>query len=126
MKYVHPDILDNGLAYLRSNATRALLLPTYVPGMSYGQAVATAALSATISESSFALSNEGTGRKVVFGGAEALASANIAPNTGARHVAYTDGTNRVLWVDEETSKMPIITGQSYRLPVQLLIFAQPV
>lgn len=125
MKYVHHDVIDNGLAYLQNNAIRVLLLPSFSISTTYSQAVASALLSATISSSDFTLSNEGTGRKIVFGGTSPIPATAAAATNSPLHVAFTDGVSRLLWVDEEASLMAIVEGHSYRLP-QLTQISYPL
>lgn len=122
MRYLHPDVLDNGPALISSSATSAMLLPFYATGMSYGQAVSIALINASISSVDFSFSDEGTGRKVTFGGKVAAASLGISLSNDL-HVAYTDGA-RILWVEPIKPSL-VIAGQNYQLPVQVLISNQP-
>lgn len=124
MKYVHPDVLDNGPAHIRINATRALLLPDFTSGMTYAQAVASALIQAVVSSVDFTLSGNGTGRKLVFSGKVGPASKAIAGGAPL-HVAFTDGVGRILWVDAETSHIAIAIGQAYQIPVMQYSVPQP-
>lgn len=121
MKYLHPDVLDNGPALIKSSAIRALLIP--LGTSNYSQAVNTALLTATVSTSDFTLSSEGTGRKLVFGGAVDEATTSIALSNDL-HVAFTDGSSRLLWV-EGIKPSVVIGGQSYSLPSLSVISPQP-
>jgi hypothetical protein len=124
MKYIHPDVLDSGLLHLRANAVRALLLPDYSAGMTYAQAATSALGSATISSLNFALSDDGTGRKIVFNGADILAMKSHVAGT-VMHVALTDGIGRLLLVDAETSGAPIVVGKTYSIPAITYAVQQP-
>lgn len=123
MKYLHPDVLDNGHALIQAAAVRAILIPSFSASTTYSQVVASAILTATISSADFTISNEGTGRKIVFGGKTGQADLDASLATDL-HVAYTDGLSRVLWVEPITPDT-IIAGQSYSLPAQTLISQQP-
>lgn len=125
MKYVHPDVLDNGPAHIRSNAVRALLLPNFTSGMTYAQAVSTALAQALVSPVNFTLSGEGTGRKLTFDGTVIAASKAIASGAPL-HIAFTDGVGRVLWADAETSHIAIAIGQTYQFPAMQYVVPQPV
>lgn len=121
MRYLHPDVLDNGHALIKSAAIRALLLP--LGTTNYAQAVASALVSAIVSSPDFTLSPEGSGRKLVFGGKEHTATAGSAL-VDTMHVAYTDGNSRLLWL-EPIKPSVVVSGQVYALPVQTLIAPQP-
>lgn len=125
MKYVHPDVLDNGPSHLRANASRVLLLPDYTAGMTYAAIVASAILASPIASTDFTLSDEGTGRKIVFGGVTGLALKAIAAGSPL-HIAFTDGINRILLVDNESSRAAIVAGQNYKIPAITYINPQPV
>lgn len=121
MKYLHPDVLDNGPALIRSSAIRALLIP--LGTSNYSQAVNTALATATVSPSDFVLSGESSGRKLVFGGATVTASASVALSDSL-HIAFTDGASRLLWL-EPAKQNVVISGQQYELRPATLIAAQP-
>lgn len=121
MRYLHPDVLDNGHALIQSSATRAVLIP--FGSTNFAQVNAVALASSPVTQADFAISDEGTGRKIVFGGVTAQANAGISI-TNTLHMAYTDGVSRVLWV-EAVRPAIILGGQNYRLPSQTLISTQP-
>lgn len=124
MKYAHSDVLDNGPAHIRNNATRVLLVPTFTPGMSYADVVAATLLSATISAADFTLSDENGARKLVFGGATAVASASMN-QAGPSQVVFTDSAGRILWVDDQTKSQLVTAGLTYALPRLTYVAAQP-
>lgn len=125
MKYVHPDVLDNGPAHIRGNAVRALLLPSFTSGMTYAQAVAAALVQAVVSSVNFTLSNQGTGRKLMFSGPIVAAASKAIAGGSPLHIAFTDGVGRILWVDEETSHSAIVIGTNYQFPALIYISNQP-
>lgn len=125
MKYAHPDVLDNGPAFIRNTATHALLLPGFTTTMTYAQAVTSALLDVPVTASDFVLSNEGTGRKLVFGGGAGTASNTVAAGAPLQ-IALTDGASRILWVDEEASHRGINAGQAYTLPSLTYLAPQPI
>lgn len=121
MRYLHPDVLDNGPALIRSNAVFAILIPAFT--QNYAQVVASAIITAPVAPSDFTISDQGTGRKLVFGGVTGQSNTALAVSTDL-HVAYTDGLSRVLWV-EGIRPAVVIGSQNYRLPIQTLISPQP-
>jgi hypothetical protein len=124
MKYAHPDVLDNGPAFIRNNATRVLLVPSFHYAMAYAEVLAAAVLSAAVSPADFTLSDAGTGRQLVFAGLTANASASMVSSTS--QVVFTDGTSRILWVDDQTKVQAIAAGQPYKLPQLIYTVPQPV
>jgi hypothetical protein len=124
MKYVHPDVLDNGPAHLRASATRALLLPDFSQSTTYAQAIASAIMNVPISSTDFVLANEATGRKVIFNGVVGVAGATI--DAGAPlHIALVDSTSRILLVNNESSRVAIGTGNRYKIPPITYVNPQP-
>lgn len=124
MKYAHPDVLDNGPAFIRNNAVRVLLIPAFAADMSYAQVLASALLSANVTPADFTLSDDGDGRKMVFGGTSAAASASMSAAATCQ-IAFVDATNRVLWVDDQTKVQLITAGLSYKLPKLTYSVPQP-
>lgn len=124
MKYAHPDVLDPALAFIRNNATHALLLPAFTPDTTYSQAVANALIDVPVSAADFTLGSEGAGRKLVFGGGTGTATKSALAGAPL-HVAFTDGASRILWVDEEASHRGIAAGQAYTLPALTYLVPQP-
>lgn len=125
MKYLHPDVLDSILIYLRDSAQRAVLIPNYTTD--YDTVAATELVSIPLTAADFTITDmntsEGSGRKLVFPGKVVLAAKDAPPNANL-HVAYTDGISRVLWI-EEVNKATILAGQNYRLPLQSSLSPQP-
>lgn len=121
MRYLHPDVLDNGPAHIRENALFALLIPVYTTN--YSQAVATAIITAPVDQGNFSLSNEGSGRKLVFSGVAGQSQVGLSISD-TLHIAYTDGASRVLWVEGIRPSI-IIGSQNYLLPVQSIVSPQP-
>lgn len=117
-RYAHPDVLDNGPAYIKANCNKVILLTAYT------SAFATANGANKIAEASlvtgdFALSGaDGAARTLtatLTGKAAGNALQALADGTGM-HVAFVDTvTSKVLYVTEESSDQPITSGN----PVQL-------
>lgn len=127
MKYLHPDVHDNGLNHLRNNAIRAIVIPEYYE--SYADVVASAIVTTTISPADFTLSSvisaDGGGRKLVFTGKSGPAVAAASPGSPL-HVAFTDGSSRILWVEEIENSVGTIIDQHYLIKPQTVHFPQPI
>jgi hypothetical protein len=124
MNYLHPDVLDNGPAYLRANAGRVLVLPEYVAEMTYAQTLASALISVPITAEYFALLDDGADRRLTFMGVPGVATKSVEAGLPL-HLVFTDGTSRVLWVASEASHRAINAGQGYRLPAVSYLSPQP-
>lgn len=126
MKYLHPDVFDNGLNYLRNSAVRAVLLPS--PSTIYADVTALSLLTLNIDATDFTLADvlvaDGGGRKLTFNGKFGPASV-ASPVTATMHVAFTDGNSRVLWLEAVANQSAVIEGQNYRLQPATCIFPQP-
>ena len=116
-KYAHSDILDGGLAALRAAAVRVLVLKAYTAADSYATVTGNALNNTTISTADFAALSgaDGSPRVLAFSGKSATATANsgATPNL---HIAFTDGSAKVLWVTDETSDQVITSGNTITIP----------
>lgn len=126
--YAHADVLDNGPAYLKANAVRAILISAYTAGDSYATVLAAALCTITISSADFgALAGaDAAPRTLSFLGKSGTASGSSAtPNL---HLAFTDGASKVLFVTNETSDQAITSGNPVTLPAisPLYTASQPV
>lgn len=123
-KWVHSDVLDGGLNAIKNGATRMLLLSGYVAGDSYA-VVTAAALNAGVvmAAGDFTLGTSGSNRTLTTATKSQNASASSAtPNL---HIAFTDGTAKVLWVTDETSDQPITNGNPISFPALVYTSNQP-
>jgi hypothetical protein len=123
MKYAHPNVLDNGPAFIRANAVRVLLVSRFNTGMKYADILSASLLSAAVAANDFTFSDEDTGRKMVFGGAVAVAGASAPPLPSA-HVVFVDADGAVLWADGQAQLQAVLAGQAYALPKLTYIVPQ--
>lgn len=101
-KYAHPDALDGGLLFLKNNITKMLLVSNYTLGDSYATVQAAKLTEVTMTSTDFTLASSGNNRTLTV--ATGKTSTLTAAATGSdAHIAFTDGTARVLWVTDETS-----------------------
>ena len=116
-RYAHPDLLDNGLAYLKANCNKVVLTSQYdstYTGCNTTYKVA----EATLVTGDFAIAGaDGAARTLTAtltgksGGNALMAVANGAN----MHIAFLDTVNsKVLYVTEESSDQAITSGN----PVQ--------
>lgn len=124
MNYLHPDVLDNGPAYLRASAARVLVLHDFAPGLDYAQVLASSLISVPLTPEYFQLQDADAGRELLFVGVIGAATKGIEAGSPL-HLVFTDGAERVLWAAVEPSQRQILAGQSYRLPAVSFISTQP-
>jgi hypothetical protein len=101
-KFAHADVLDGGPALIKSAATKMLLISAYTAGDSYAAVVAAKLAEVTMTSADYTHSSSGNNRVLtVASGKTALLT--VAATGTDSHVAFTDGTSRVLWVTDDTT-----------------------
>lgn len=116
-KWVHADVLDGGLNAIKNVATKQILLKAYTAGDSY----ATVATTNNIGEvamvsGDYTLSSNGNNRQLVTAaGKSGAATANSGASPDL-HIAFTDGSGKVLWVTDETSNQVVTAGNTVNFP----------
>jgi hypothetical protein len=124
-KYAHPDVLDQGPNYIKTNCNKMAVIDAYTFGDTYatvnGNIIAEAAMTST----DFTLASSGNDRTLTTASGKSDASANA---TGAAsHIAFVDTVNsKVLWVTEETSGQTITAGNPVNFPSLVYTAKQPV
>jgi len=125
-RYRHPDALDNGLAYIRANATRMVLISSYAIGDSYATVVGRILAEADIDSSDMTLASSGNNRTLTIAG-QTDSSANANGGGADSHVALLDDANsKVLEVTEETAAQSVIAGNPVNIAGFVLTATQPV
>ena len=127
-KYLHPDVLDNGLQYIIDQAAGnvdMLLIDSYSLGQAYATVDSNKLMTIQMIGGDFALSNFGTyGRQLDV--AEKSGSATAGAAAPDLHVAIVDVTNtKVLAVTDETSDQDITNGNPITVPTFAIKMAQP-
>ncbi len=116
-RYAHADVLDNGIAYIKDNCNKVILID------SYSSTYATVAGTAKVAEAALV-----TGDFAIAGadGAARVLTATLTGKSGGNalkavvdgtnmHIAFVDTANsKVLYVTEESSDQSITLGN----PVQ--------
>lgn len=126
-KYAHPDVLDNGLAYIKANANKMVLLSAYTSV--YATAVGANLLAeVAMTPADYTLAGaDGAARTLTTAAGKsdtaANASASGAPDL---HIAFVDTVNsKVLWVTDETSNQAITAGNPVAFPQLVYTSGQP-
>jgi hypothetical protein len=124
-KYAHADVLDGGLNAIKNGATKMLLIKAYSAADSYATVTGNKIAEATMTSSDFTLSgSDGAARVCTTATKTATASANsgATPNL---HIAFTDGSSKVLWVTDETSDQVVTSGNTVNFPSLTYTSSQP-
>lgn len=122
--YAHPDVLDNGLNYIKTNCNKIAVVSTYTFGDSYATVNGNILADAAMSSTDFTLGDSGNSRTLTTSAGKSDSAANA---TGAAsHIAFVDtATSKVLWVTEETSGQTINTGNQVNFPSLVYTSNQP-
>lgn len=128
-KWVHSNVLDYGLNYIKTNATRMVLLSAYTAGDSVSTVNANTLAYVNMVPSDFTISS--TPNMVtptlndrvlnVAAGKSAIATASAVGNPDL-HIAFTNGTTvatEVIWVTDETSNSNVSSGNTINFPTPI-------
>lgn len=115
IKHAHPDLLDNGPAYLKANVTRIALISAYAKNDSYATVAGRILAEIAASAAEFPLTTVGDDRRVTSPAKTATASATVAAGQDL-HFAFLTADNRVLYVTDETTDMAVTSGNSINFP----------
>jgi hypothetical protein len=125
-KYAHADVLDGGLNGIKTVATKMLLLKAYAAADSYATVTGNAICTVTMVSGDYTLSGADNAPRVLTVAAK---SGTASANSGATpnlHIAFTDGSAKVLWVTDETSDQVVTSGNTVNFPSITYTSSQPV
>lgn len=122
-KQVHPDVLDGGLNQIKNNAVKMLLLSNFTFGDSFATVTANTLASVAMVPGDFTLGTSGTSRTLTTATKTANATAGVTG--GNLHIAFTDGSSKVLLVTDETTDQAITSGNPIDFPAIVHTNNQP-
>ena len=126
-KYAHPDVLDNGPAYIKANCNKAALISSYAFGDSYATVNGRILAEAPMANADFTLGSNGNDRTLTTAAGKQDTSANASGGSATNHIAFLDTANsKVLWVTEETSGQAVTVGNPVTFPSLVYASKQPV
>lgn len=118
-KWVHADVLDDGLNAIKTVATKMYLIKAYAAADAYATVVGNALnAGVTMATGDYTLASSGSNRLITVATKSAAATANSGA-TPDLHIAFTDGASKVLWVTDETSDQVVTSGNTITFPVGL-------
>ncbi len=123
-KYAHPDVLDQGINYIKTTCNKMAVVSAYTFGDSYATVNGNILAEASMTSTDFTLGTSGNNRTLTTAAGKSDTSANA---TGAAsHIAFVDtGNSKVLWVTEETSGQTITSGNAVNFPSLVYTSQQP-
>lgn len=125
-KYAHPDVLDNGPAYIKANCNKVALISSYAFGDSYATVNGRILAEATMASGDFTLATATNNRTLTTAAGKSDASANATGGGATNHIVFVDTVNsKVLWVTEETSGQVITAGNPVTFPSLVYTAKQP-
>jgi hypothetical protein len=123
-KYAHPDVLDNGISYIKTNANKIAVVSAYTFGDTYSTVNGNILAEATMTSTDYTLGTSGNDRTLTSAAGKSDTSANATGT--ASHIAFLDTLNsKVLWVTEETSNQQIQSGNQVNFPSLVYTSKQP-
>jgi hypothetical protein len=126
-KYAHPDVLDNGPNYIKTNCNKMALISAYTFGNSYSTVNAAILAEVTMTSGDFTNGSSGNDRTLTTASGKTDASANASGGSASNHLAFVDTVNsKVLWVTEETSGQAVTAGNPVNFPSLVYTSKQPV
>ena len=125
-RWASAAFLDGGLDYLIANATRMMLIKAYTVGDNYATVLGNRVAEATMASGDYTKSSSGLNRLVTTAAGKsgtASADTGLTPDC---HIAFTNGSNAVIYVTYETTNQVVITGNTVNFPQLTYRSDQPV
>lgn len=120
-KWVHTDVLDNGLNHIKNNATRMLLIKNYTLGDSPATVATNIIASVIMTGTDYVITGAANNPRVltVASGKTATASGTSVGGDNL-HFAFADATTaNVYWVTDETTDQVVTSGNTVNFPSNL-------
>lgn len=124
-KWAHSSVLDQGPNLIKTSATKMLLISAYVIGDSYATVVANKLVEVTMTSSDYTLASAVLNRTMTTATKTGTATA-AAGGTPDLHYAFTNGTDTVYWVTDDTSNIPVSIGMTWNFPAIVWTSQQPI
>ena len=127
-KWANSDVLDNGIALIRSNANQWHLVRAYSAGDSYATVLANSVGQVAMVPSDYTLGNGSAGASTLTTPSNKTATASVGSGASPNlHFVFIDTTtSRVLWATDETSDQVISAGNPLAFPALVYTVQQPV
>lgn len=126
-KWVHADVLDNGLNEIKTDANSMRLVSTYTAGDSYATVNTNSIAAVAMASGDYTLGNGASSSRTLTVGSGKSATASAGSGgTPNLHIAFVDtATSRVLWVTDETTDQVVTSGNPVNFPAPVYTASQP-
>jgi len=124
-KWAHPDTLEGGLLSLKNNTNRIVLISAYAKGDSYATVMGNKLAEAAMTPADFALSTIGDGARRVTSAAKTSSATATVVGADLGFAWVDTATQRVLYVTDESTDMPVTAGNGINFPALSYTSSQP-
>jgi hypothetical protein len=124
-KWVNSLVLDDGINVIKNNAVRMHLVSAYTLGDSYATIVTNTLAIVTMTGTDFTVAAAGSNRTLTTASGKSATASASAGGTPDLHIAFTNNSNAVYWVTDETSNQPITSGNTVNFPQLVYTSNQP-
>lgn len=114
-KYLCPEALDGGLTYIKTTATKMILVSSYALLDSYATVQSRKLAEATMTSTDYTIAGADGAARTITTAAKTV-TATAAAGAGDLQVVFTDGVSKVIWVVDETSNQAVTIGMSIPFP----------
>lgn len=125
-KWVHSDVLDNGMAAIKANANSYRLIKNYAAGDSYATVTGNSIAAAAMASGDYTLGSSGSNRTLTVAAGKTATASGSSVGGDNLHLAFIDTVNsKVLWVTDETTDQVITGGNTVNFPAPVYTAQQP-
>lgn len=126
-KWVHADVLDNGLNDIKTNANQMALIKAYAAADSYATVTGNIVATVAMASGDYTLASAGSNRTLTTASGKSDSSADAGSGASPNlHIAFLDTTNsKVKWVTDETTDQVITAGNPVSFPAIVYTSNQP-
>jgi hypothetical protein len=115
-KWAHSDVLDGGLNAIKTGAVVQMLLKAYTAGDSYATVISNNIGQVAMVSGDYTISSSGNNRQLQTAAGKSATASSGSGATPNLHIAFTDGSAKVLWVTDETSDQVVTAGNTINFP----------
>ena len=115
-KWAHQDTLEGGLLSLKNNTDLIVLISGFTAGDSYAAVMVAKLAEAAMVPADFTLSTVGEGNRRVTSAAKSSTATGTVVGADLGFAWVDTRTQRVLYVTDESTDMPVTSGNGINFP----------